>query len=100
MLRKALSGVSRVCSSSICRQRRSITVTFKDKSQALIQLQAKEGDTVLMLAHRHEVDLEGACEGVCACSTCHVYVDARFLDTFDSPSEEEEDVHNTHPSIP
>ena len=33
------------------------------------------GTTVLEAAHNNDIDLEGACEGSLACSTCHVIVD-------------------------
>src|SRR3954462_5889076 len=36
--------------------------------------------------------LEGACEGVMACSTCHVIVDAADFDKLPPASEEEEDL--------
>ena len=34
----------------------------------------------------------GACEGVCACSTCHVILEEATYDSLDDPSEEEEDM--------
>ena len=36
--------------------------------------------------------LEGACEGVMACSTCHVIVDSADFETLPAASEEEEDL--------
>ena len=36
------------------------------------QVAGKVGDNVLYLAHRHHIELEGACEASLACSTCHV----------------------------
>lgn len=35
---------------------------------------------------------KGACEGVCACSTCHVILEEETFDALDDPSEEEEDM--------
>merc|ERR1712217_746937 len=32
---------------------------------------AKSGNTILETAHENDVDIEGACGGECACSTCH-----------------------------
>ncbi|BBG98754.1 MITOCHONDRIAL FERREDOXIN 2 [Prunus dulcis] len=32
------------------------------------------GMSMLEAAHEHDIELEGACEGSCACSTCHVIV--------------------------
>lgn len=35
---------------------------------------------MLEAAHRTGVEMEGACEGVCACSTCHVILDQELYD--------------------
>lgn len=40
---------------------------------------------------RYNIELEGACEASCACSTCHVYVDTHS-DKLDDPKEEEDDM--------
>ena len=48
--------------------------------------------TILDIAHRNGIDLEGACEGALACSTCHVIVDPAFYDRLGEPSEDEEDM--------
>lgn len=50
------------------------------------------GTTVLEAAHNNDIDLEGACEGSLACSTCHVVVDKEFYDMLKEPSEDEEDM--------
>jgi len=33
--------------------------------------------------------IEATCGGACACATCHVYVDEKWLDRVDGPSEME-----------
>ena len=38
------------------------------------------GETLLQTAHRNGIEMEGACEGVCACSTCHVILDQQMYD--------------------
>ena len=48
--------------------------------------------SLLEVAHSNDIDLEGACEGSLACSTCHVIVDKVFFDNLPEPSEEEEDM--------
>ena len=48
--------------------------------------------TVLEAAHNNNIDLEGACEGSLACSTCHVIVEKNFYDMLETPSEDEEDM--------
>lgn len=50
------------------------------------------GTTVLEAAHNNNIDLEGACEGSLACSTCHVIVDQEFYDKLSEPTEDEEDM--------
>jgi ferredoxin len=56
------------------------------------EFQVPVGTTVLEAAHNNNIDLEGACEGSLACSTCHVVVEKDFYDKLESPSEDEEDM--------
>jgi 2Fe-2S ferredoxin len=46
--------------------------------------------SLLDIALGHEIEIDHACGGNCACSTCHVIV-TEGLDTCGEPSEEEED---------
>ena len=50
------------------------------------------GLSVMEIAHRHEIELEGACEGSLACSTCHVIVAPDWYELLTEASEEEEDM--------
>ena len=50
------------------------------------------GANFLRSAQRHDLELEGACEGVCACSTCHVIFDDETYDSLPEPSEDEDDM--------
>lgn len=70
----------------------TISVTFVQADGAPRVVSAKVGETLLQTAHRHEIDLEGACEGVCACSTCHLIVPLELYDSLEEPSEDEEDM--------
>jgi len=56
------------------------------------EVEAALGLSVLEIAHRHGVDIEGACEGSLACSTCHVIVDAGWFAKLVKPTEDEEDM--------
>jgi 2Fe-2S ferredoxin len=56
------------------------------------EVDAPLGLSVLEIAHRHDVDIEGACEGSLACSTCHVIVDASWFGKLAKPTEDEEDM--------
>lgn len=53
---------------------------------------APEGLSLLEVAHRSMIDIEGACEGSMACSTCHVIVDSAWFDKLPEAEEEEEDM--------
>jgi ferredoxin len=53
---------------------------------------APDGLSVLEVADRNMIELEGACEGSMACSTCHVIVDESWYPKLEEPEEEEEDM--------
>jgi 2Fe-2S ferredoxin len=56
------------------------------------EVDAPVGLTILDIAHRNDIDIEGACEGSLACSTCHVVVDQEWYGRLEEPSEDEEDM--------
>ena len=56
------------------------------------EVDAKPGQRLLDVAWAAREPLEGACEGVMACSTCHVIVDAADFEELPHASEEEEDL--------
>jgi ferredoxin len=56
------------------------------------EIEAVEGERLLDTAWRAKQPLEGACEGVMACSTCHVLVAAKDFARLPPASEEEEDL--------
>ena len=55
-------------------------------------MDAQNGLSLLEVAHSNDIDLEGACEGSLACSTCHIILEKNFFETLPEPSEEEEDM--------
>src|SRR5271166_4119781 len=56
------------------------------------EVDAPLGASVLQVARRHDIDIEGACEGSLACSTCHVIVDPEWYDLLKEASEDEDDM--------
>ncbi len=54
------------------------------------QVMAAKGEHLLEVAIEHGINIEHACGGVCACSTCHVYIE-RGMDHLTEASEAEED---------
>jgi 2Fe-2S ferredoxin len=67
-------------------------VIFIEKDGNKKVVEAPVGLSVLEIAHQNDVDLEGACEGSLACSTCHVIVDSAYYNKLAKASEEEEDM--------
>ncbi|KAJ9488393.1 hypothetical protein VN97_g4921 [Penicillium thymicola] len=70
-----------------------INLTFIDKDGTKIDLQVAEGDNLLDIAQANDLEMEGACGGSCACSTCHVIVDdPNTFDKMEEPSDDENDM--------
>ena len=67
-------------------------MTFVERDGNRREVEAPLGLSVLEIAHRHSVDIEGACEGSLACSTCHVIVDPGWFSKLAQPTEDEEDM--------
>ncbi len=68
-----------------------IKFTFEDKNiKPVVVENAEEGYSILEIAEDNGVHLNHNCGGVCACSTCHVYVEKgeEFLEEI---SDKEED---------
>ncbi|MGD2107866.1 MAG: 2Fe-2S iron-sulfur cluster-binding protein [Phycisphaerae bacterium] len=54
--------------------------------------------SILDIAQEHGVDIDHACGGVCACSTCHIVV-RQGIDTINESTEEEEDQLEEAPGL-
>jgi 2Fe-2S ferredoxin len=67
-------------------------MVFIDNENNRKEVDAPIGLSVLEIAHKNDVDLEGACEGSLACSTCHVIIDDSYYSKLKDASEEEEDM--------
>lgn len=67
-------------------------MTFINADGSRTEAVSSEGDTVMETAQQNGVDIEGACEGSMACSTCHVIVDPDWFAKLPTASEEEEDI--------
>jgi len=61
-----------------CRERRAVRELAQER--------------VFTCGQRHDIDIEGACEGSLACSTCHVIVDTEWYDLLKEASEDEDDM--------
>lgn len=77
----------------------TVCVTFVNPDDSKSRISARVGETLLRAAHRTGIEMEGACEGVCACSTCHVILEQELYDRIlmdmnddGALSEDEEDM--------
>lgn len=69
--------------------KQAVNVTFQfPDGRPPVTVQGGAGETLLEIAIGHDVPMQHACGGFCACTTCHVYVKdgAAHL----SPQEDEE----------
>ena len=67
-------------------------LVFIERDGSRREVDAPLGLSVLEVAHRNDIDIEGACEGSLACSTCHVVVDPDWYDLLKEATEDEEDM--------
>ena len=67
-------------------------LVFIEKDGNRKEVEAPLGLSVMEIAHRFDVDIEGACEGSLACSTCHVIVEPSWFERLPEASEDEEDM--------
>ena len=54
----------------------TVKFTFEDKTKKPVTVEnVEEGYSILEVAEDNEVHLNHNCGGVCACSTCHIYIE-------------------------
>jgi ferredoxin, 2Fe-2S len=69
------------------------TITYKFEQKGLEPVtfaNVEEGQSLLEVALKNDINLHHNCGGVCACSTCHLYVEAGE-DFLEELSDKEED---------
>ena len=69
----------------------SVKFKFEQKGLGPVTFENVEpGQSLLELALKNDIDLHHNCGGVCACTTCHLYVD-KGMDHIDEITDREED---------
>ncbi len=69
----------------------TIKIKFEQASVALVTLENIEsGQSLLEVCLKNDIELHHNCGGVCACSTCHVYIN-KGEDFVEELSDKEED---------
>ena len=70
-----------------------INFTFKYlKDNSFVKISANEGESLLKVAHNHDINIEGACDSSLSCSTCHVIIKKELFETLKKPNEDELDL--------
>jgi 2Fe-2S ferredoxin len=69
-----------------------VQINFINRDESVISVEAKVGLSILEVAHKNDIDIEGACGGSLACSTCHIIVDEVDFLKLEPASEDEEDM--------
>lgn len=70
----------------------TIPVTFVEPDGTERLVDAKIGMHLLDVAHENKIDLEGACGGELACSTCHLVFEKEMYDKLPEKLDDEEDM--------
>ena len=64
-----------------------------EKDGSTKTVQAPVVENLMEVAHRNYIDLEGACEGSLACSTCHIIIESQEIyDKLPEPDDDENDM--------
>ena len=67
-----------------------IKISFEQKGLEPVTLNEEPGQTLLEIALKNDIDLHHNCGGVCACTTCHLYIE-KGMDYIDEITDKEED---------
>ncbi len=67
----------------------TITFNFEEKAKQPVTLDCPKGESILEIALLNDLGLHHNCGGVCACSTCHIYVE-NGMDFLEELSDKEE----------
>ena len=69
----------------------TVRINFEEKGQAPVTLENVEaGQTLLEIALKNDIELHHNCGGVCACTTCHLYIE-KGMEHIDEITDKEED---------
>ena len=66
-------------------------ITYVDHEGTERVVEAANGESVMETAIKNSIPgIDADCGGACACATCHVYVDAAFMDKVGKPEDMEQ----------
>lgn len=90
--KSAFASFAKNYSRSAFSTKKSIEVIWINKDGSETKSTVTVGTHIMEAAHRNGIELEGACEGACACSTCHVILERNVYRALPEPTEKEEDM--------
>eukprot|EP00758_Cryptobia_borreli_P013551 Tbor_TRINITY_DN5846_c0_g2::TRINITY_DN5846_c0_g2_i1::g.7185::m.7185 len=68
-----------------------VNIITQDKTH--VSVEGNVGQTLMeCIRDTAKLDIEAACDGTCACSTCHVYLDEVTFEKLPKPDEDELDM--------
>ena len=68
----------------------TVKFTFEDQTIQPVIVSAAADTSILEVTEEHDIHLNHNCGGVCACSTCHVYI-LKGEESLEEISDKEED---------
>lgn len=75
------------------RRLKPVTFSFVKHDKTLVKtVNAPVGMSLLDVAHKFGIDIEGACGGQCACATCHVILPSTLFSILKAASDDENDM--------
>ncbi len=69
-----------------------INISVKDLDGQVHDIQGREGDSLMEALRKYEWGVPAICGGLCSCGTCHVYLDAEWLNKFQPTDPDEQDL--------
>lgn len=68
-----------------------VKIIYTDHEGTERAVDAKAGESVMEVAIKNSIPgIDADCGGACACATCHVHVDAAFMDKVGKPEDMEQ----------
>ena len=67
-------------------------IIVTDQAGEVHELEGLDGWRAMEVIRDWGLNIKAECGGALSCATCHVYVDAEWMDVVGAPSDEEEDM--------
>ena len=65
------------------------SIFVKDRKGKNHELKAENGLSIMEIIRDAGLEIEAACGGCCACATCHIYVENKWINKLKDPEDEE-----------